>query len=80
MQISDNKSSLNFVAVGDKATLCKTETEDIIKAIKEVLKISIPQIIQLVTGLLMGIFNTAVIGHIGTEKQMAGAGMALMIL
>ena len=80
MQISDKQSSQNFVAVDDKATFCKTEKEDIGKAIKEVLEISIPQIIQLVTGLLMGIFNTAVIGHIGTEKQMAGAGMALMIL
>ena len=80
MQFSDKQSSQNFEAVDEKATLCKTEKEDIGKAIKEVLKISIPQIIQLVTGLLMGIFNTAVIGHIGTEKQMAGAGMALMIL
>ena len=68
MQISDNQSSQNFLAVDDKATLYKSEKEDIGKAIKEVLKISIPQIIQLVTGLLMGIFNTAVIGHIGTEK------------
>ena len=71
------QGSKKVVAAGDTA---KEETEDIGKAIKEILKISIPQIIQLVTGLLMGIFNTAVIGHIGTERQMAGAGMALMIL
>ena len=65
MQNSDYQSRLKIVAVGDTA---KEETEDIGKAIKEILKISIPQIIQLVTGLLMGIFNTAVIGHIGTER------------
>jgi Na+-driven multidrug efflux pump len=77
MQNSVNQGPQKVVAAGDTA---KEETEDIGKAIKEILKISIPQIIQLVTGLLMGIFNTAVIGHIGTERQMAGAGMALMIL
>ena len=80
MQISDKQAPLNSVGEDDKARVPKTEAEDIGIAIKEVLKISIPQIIQLVTGLLMGIFNTAVIGHIGSEKQMAGAGMAMMIL
>ena len=44
------------------------------------MKISVPQIIQLVTSLLMGVANTAFIGHMGSQNEIAGAGMAIMTL
>ncbi len=45
MQSSDKQSSENIVGEGGKAKPYQTESEDIGKAIKEILKISIPQII-----------------------------------
>lgn len=50
------------------------------EALLDILRISIPQTVTLVTSLLMGVVNTAFIGHIGTENQLAGAGMANMLI
>ena len=35
---------------------------------------------SLVAVLLLGVVNTAFIGHLGDENQVAGAGMAIMLI
>jgi Na+-driven multidrug efflux pump len=52
----------------------------LIEQIKEVYKISIPQIVTLMTLMMTNLYNIAVIGNLGNASDVAGAGMANMLM
>lgn len=61
---------------GDKGE----EIPSITEATIAIFKISIPQIISQVTMLLTMVMNTAFVGHIGDESEVAGVGVANMLI
>ena len=56
------------------------EVEPLSESIKTVYKISIPQIVTLTTMMLTNLYNVVVIGNLGSASDVAGAGMANMLM
>ena len=50
------------------------------QSIKEIYKISIPQIVTLITIMLTNMYNISVVGNLGSASDVAGAGMANMLM
>jgi Na+-driven multidrug efflux pump len=46
----------------------------------DIYRISIPQLICLIIFMMSSLFNVSIIGHLGSEADLAGAGMASMLM
>lgn len=51
-----------------------------IQVVKDIYAISAPLIMCLFVTMSMYLFNVTLIGHLGTEEDVAGAGMANMLM
>ena len=50
------------------------------QAIKDILDIGLPAMISMVLGLVVEVFNSIFVGHLGKEEVLAGVGMANMYM
>ena len=68
------------VKIHDKLESDLNYVEPLLDSIKKVFKISIPQVVTLISMMLTYLCNVAVVGNLGNQSDVAGAGMANMLM